>query len=144
VSGDRQSESVETALKIAIAYHREKGEGTRQRLSGREPGSHGVGVGGISVGGIGTNRKFFGSLLAGVDRLPHTHRLEHNAFSRKQPEWGAHLADELQRIVALHDGSNIAAVIVEPVAGSPGFDSAERLFRAAAGDLRKIRNSADF
>jgi beta-alanine--pyruvate transaminase len=114
------SESVETALKIAIAYHRVKGEGTRQRLIGRERGYHGVGFGGISVGGIGTNRKFFGSLLTGVDHLPHTHSLEHNAFSRKQPEWGAHLADELERIVALHDASNIAAVIVEPVAGSTG------------------------
>ncbi|HSF76415.1 MAG TPA: aspartate aminotransferase family protein [Microcoleus sp.] len=114
------SESVETALKIAIAYHRVKGEGTRQRLIGRERGYHGVGFGGISVGGIGTNRKFFGSLLTGVDHLPHTHNLEHNAFSRKQPEWGAHLADELERIVALHDASNIAAVIVEPVAGSTG------------------------
>ncbi|MEG4492362.1 aspartate aminotransferase family protein [Microcoleus sp. D3_18_C4] len=114
------SESVETALKIAIAYHRVKGEGTRQRLIGRERGYHGVGFGGISVGGIGTNRKFFGSLLTGVDHLPHTHNLEHNAFSRKQPAWGAHLADELERIVALHDASNIAAVIVEPVAGSTG------------------------
>ena len=114
------SESVETALKIAIAYHRVKGEGTRQRLIGRERGYHGVGFGGISVGGIGTNRKFFGSLLTGVDHLPHTHSLEHNAFSRKQPEWGAHLADELERIVALHDASNIAAVIVELVAGSTG------------------------
>jgi len=114
------SESVETALKIAIAYHRAKGEGTRQRLIGRERGYHGVGFGGISVGGIGTNRKMFGSLLTGVDHLPHTHNLEHNAFSRKQPEWGAHLADELERIVALHDASNIAAVIVEPVAGSTG------------------------
>lgn len=114
------SESVETALKIAIAYHRVKGEGTRQRLIGRERGYHGVGFGGISVGGIGPNRKFFGSLLTGVDHLPHTHNLEHNAFSRKQPKWGAHLADELERIVALHDASNIAAVIVEPVAGSTG------------------------
>lgn len=114
------SESVETALKIAIAYHRVRGEGTRQRLIGRERGYHGVGFGGISVGGIGTTRKFFGSLLTGVDHLPHTHNLEHNAFSRKQPEWGAHLADELERIVALHDASNIAAVIVEPVAGSTG------------------------
>lgn len=120
MSGAQQSESVETALKIAIAYHRVKGEGTRPRSIGRERGYHGVGFGGISVGGIGTNRKFFGSLLAGVDHLPHTHRLEHNAFSRKQPEWGAHLADELQRIVAVHDASNIAAVIVEPVAGSTG------------------------
>ena len=86
MSGDRQSESVETALKIAIAYHRVKGEGTRQRSIGRERGYHGVGCGGISVGGIGTNRKFFGSLLAGADYLPHTHSLEPNAFSRKQPK----------------------------------------------------------
>lgn len=114
------SEAVDSALKIAIAYHRARGEGTRQRLIGRERGYHGVGFGGISVGGIGPNRKFFGSLLTGVDHLPHTHNLEHNAFSRQQPDWGAHLADELERIVALHDASNIAAVIVEPVAGSTG------------------------
>jgi beta-alanine--pyruvate transaminase len=114
------SEAVDSALKIALAYHRARGEGTRQRLIGRERGYHGVGFGGISVGGIGPNRKFFGSLLTGVDHLPHTHSLEHNAFSRKQPAWGAHLADELERIVALHDASNIAAVIVEPVAGSTG------------------------
>lgn len=114
------SEAVDSALKIAIAYHRAKGEGTRQRLIGRERGYHGVGFGGISVGGIGPNRKFFGSLLNGVDHLPHTHNLEQNAFSRGQPEWGAHLADELERLVALHDASNIAAVIVEPVAGSTG------------------------
>jgi beta-alanine--pyruvate transaminase len=114
------SEAVDSALKIAIAYHRAKGQGTRQRLIGRERGYHGVGFGGISVGGIGPNRKFFGSLLNGVDHLPHTHSLEHNAFSKGQPAWGAHLADELERIVALHDASNIAAVIVEPVAGSTG------------------------
>lgn len=114
------SEAVDSALKIALAYHRARGEGTRQRLIGRERGYHGVGFGGISVGGIGPNRKFFGGLLNGVDHLPHTHSLEHNAFSRQQPEWGAHLADELERIVALHDASNIAAVIVEPVAGSTG------------------------
>ncbi|OCR01331.1 omega amino acid--pyruvate aminotransferase [Oscillatoriales cyanobacterium USR001] len=114
------SESVETALKIAIAYHRVKGEGTRQRLIGRERGYHGVGFGGISVGGISPNRKFFGSLLNGVDHLPHTHNLEKNAFTRGQPEWGAHLADELEKIVTLHDASTIAAVIVEPVAGSTG------------------------
>ncbi|MBE9178337.1 aspartate aminotransferase family protein [Oculatella sp. LEGE 06141] len=114
------SEAVDSALKIAIAYHRVCGQGSRQRLIGRERGYHGVGFGGISVGGIGPNRKFFGSLLNGVDHLPHTHNLEHNAFSRQQPEWGAHLADELERIVALHDASNIAAVIVEPVAGSTG------------------------
>lgn len=114
------SEAVESALKIALAYHRVRGQGTRQRLIGRERGYHGVNFGGISVGGIPTVRKFFGSLLTGVDHLPHTHDLEHNAFSRGQPTWGAHLADDLERIVALHDASNIAAVIVEPVAGSTG------------------------
>ncbi|BAC07960.1 omega-amino acid:pyruvate aminotransferase [Thermosynechococcus vestitus BP-1] len=114
------SEAVDTALKIALAYHRLRGEGTRQRLIGRERGYHGVGFGGISVGGIAPNRKFFGSLLAGVDHLPHTHNLEHNAFSKGQPTWGAHLADELERLVALHDASTIAAVIVEPLAGSTG------------------------
>ncbi len=114
------SESVDTALKIALAYHRVRGEGTRTRLIGRERGYHGVGFGGISVGGIAPNRKFFGSLIPGVDHLPHTHSLEHNAFSRGQPQWGAHLADELERLVTLHDASTIAAVIVEPVAGSTG------------------------
>jgi len=114
------SEAVDTALKIALAYHRLRGEGTRQRLIGRERGYHGVGFGGVSVGGIAANRKFFGSLLPGVDHLPHTHALEHNAFSRGQPAWGAHLADELERLVTLHDASTIAAVIVEPLAGSTG------------------------
>ncbi|HIK24375.1 MAG: aspartate aminotransferase family protein [Thermosynechococcus sp. Uc] len=114
------SEAVDTALKIALAYHRLRGEGSRQRLIGRERGYHGVGFGGISVGGIAPNRKFFGSLLAGVDHLPHTHNLEQNAFSKGQPAWGAHLADELERLVALHDASTIAAVIVEPLAGSTG------------------------
>jgi beta-alanine--pyruvate transaminase len=114
------SEAVDTALKIAIAYHRVRGEASRTRLIGRERGYHGVGFGGISVGGISGNRKFFGSLLPGVDHLPHTHDLAHNAFTRGQPAWGAHLADELERLVALHDASTIAAVIVEPVAGSTG------------------------
>ncbi len=114
------SESVDTALKIALAYHRAKGEGTRTRLIGRERGYHGVGFGGISVGGMVKNRMFFGSMLGNVDHLPHTHSLEHQQHSRGQPEWGAHLADELENIVALHDASNIAAVIVEPVAGSTG------------------------
>jgi beta-alanine--pyruvate transaminase len=114
------SEAVDTALKIALAYHRVRGEGARTRLIGRERGYHGVGFGGISVGGIAPNRKFFGSLIPGVDHLPHTHNLEHNAFTRGQPEWGAHLADELERIVTLHDASTIAAVIVEPLAGSTG------------------------
>jgi beta-alanine--pyruvate transaminase len=114
------SEAVDTALKIALAYQRIKGEGSRTRLIGRERGYHGVGFGGISVGGIVGNRKMFGTLLAGVDHLPHTHSPEHNAFTKGEPDWGAHLADELERIVALHDASTIAAVIVEPVAGSTG------------------------
>ena len=115
------SEAVDTALKIALAYHRARGEGHRNVLIGRERGYHGVGFGGISVGGIPANRKVYGSLLPRVDHLPHTHNLEKNAFSRGQPAWGAHLADELEtRIIALHDASNIAAVIVEPVAGSTG------------------------
>ncbi len=98
------SESVDTALKIALAYHRARGEGQRTRLIGRERGYHGVGFGGISVGGIAPNRKTFsGALLPSVDHLPHTHDLEHNAFSKGQPAWGAHLADELERIVTLHD-----------------------------------------
>jgi beta-alanine--pyruvate transaminase len=114
------SESVETALKIALAYHRVKGDGAKFRLIGRERGYHGVNFGGISVGGIVPNRKMFGTLLTGVDHLPHTHDLAKNAFSRGEPEHGADLADELERIVALHDASTIAAVIVEPVAGSTG------------------------
>ena len=114
------SEAVDTALKVAIAYHRLRGEGTRTRLIGRERGYHGVGFGGISVGGMVLNRKFYGPMLSGVDHLPHTHDLERNRFSRGQPESGAHLADALEGIVALHDASTIAAVIVEPMAGSAG------------------------
>jgi beta-alanine--pyruvate transaminase len=114
------SESVETALKVALAYQRVKGEGSRTRLIGRERGYHGVNFGGISVGGIVSNRKMFGSLLTGVDHLPHTHNLSKNAYSRGLPQHGLELADELERIVTLHDASTIAAVIVEPVAGSTG------------------------
>jgi beta-alanine--pyruvate transaminase len=114
------SESVDTALKIALAYHRVRGEGARFRLIGRERGYHGVNFGGISVGGIVSNRKMFGTLLTGVDHLPHTHIPGRNAFTRGVPEHGADLADELERIVALHDASTVAAVIVEPVAGSTG------------------------
>jgi beta-alanine--pyruvate transaminase len=114
------SESVDTALKIALAYHRVRGEGARQRFIGRERGYHGVGFGGISVGGMVNNRKFFGNMLAGVDHLPHTHDLARNRNARGLPMHGAELADELERIVALHDASTIAAVIVEPVAGSTG------------------------
>jgi beta-alanine--pyruvate transaminase len=114
------SESVDTALKIALAYHRARGKGTKTRLIGRERGYHGVGFGGISVGGIPKNRMYFGSLLTGVDHLPHTHGVAGNLFAQGQPKNGAELADALEGIVALHDASNIAAVIVEPVAGSTG------------------------
>lgn len=127
------SESVETALKIALAYHRVRGEGTRTRLIGRERGYHGVNFGGISVGGIVNNRKFFGSLLTGVDHLPHTHLPDQNAYTRGQPEHGAYLADDLERIVALHGGENIAAVIVEPMAGSTG------VLMPPKGYLEKLR-----
>jgi len=113
------SESGDTALKIALAYQRARGQAQRVRLVGRERGYHGVGFGGMSVGGIGPNRKQFGALLPYVDHLPHTHSLAHNAFSRGQPAWGAHLADALEGLVALH-GDTIAAVMVEPVAGSTG------------------------
>ncbi len=114
------SEAVETALKMAIAYHRARGEGQRTRLIGRERGYHGVNFGGISVGGIAGNRKSFGTMVGGVDHLRHTHDLQKNAFTRGIPEHGAELADDLERIVTLHDASTIAAVIVEPVAGSTG------------------------
>ena len=115
------SESVDTALKIALAYHRARGEGQRTRFIGRERGYHGVGFGGISVGGILANRKAFsGNLMPHVDHLPHTLNIAECAFTRGQPTWGAHLADELERLVVLHDASTIAAVIVEPLAGSTG------------------------
>jgi beta-alanine--pyruvate transaminase len=114
------SESVETALKLALAYHRVKGEGQRTRLIGRERGYHGVNFGGTAVGGIVANRRIFGSLVAGVDHLRHTHDPARNAFSRGQPKHGAELAEDLERLCALHDPSTIAAVIVEPVACSAG------------------------
>ncbi|WP_055047664.1 aspartate aminotransferase family protein [Devosia sp. A16] len=115
------SESVETALKVALAYHKVKGDAGRFRLIGRERGYHGVNFGGISVGGIVTNRKMFGTLLTGVDHLPHTHTPGKNQFTRGEREMGGEdLASELERIVTLHDASTIAAVIVEPVAGSTG------------------------
>ena len=114
------SESVETALKMALAYHRARGEGQRTRLIGRERGYHGVNFGGISVGGMVANRKMFGTLLAGVDHIRHTHDPVRNAFTVGQPEHGAEFADDLERLVALHDASTIAAVIVEPIAGSTG------------------------
>lgn len=131
------SESVDTALKMALAYQRLKGEGTRFRLIGRERGYHGVGFGGLAVGGIGNNRKMFGPLVPGTDHLPHTHNLEKNAFSRGEPEWGAHLADDLERIVTLHDASTIAAVIVEPMAGSAG------VLIPPKGYLQKLRAICD-
>jgi beta-alanine--pyruvate transaminase len=115
------SESVDTALKIALAYHRVRGDAARTRIIGRERGYHGVGFGGISVGGMVANRKMWPTaMLPGVDHLPHTHDLARNAFSRGQPAHGAELADALERLVALHDASTIAAVIVEPIAGSTG------------------------
>jgi beta-alanine--pyruvate transaminase len=131
------SEAVDTALKIALAFHNVRGEGSRTRLIGRERGYHGVGFGGTSVGGIVANRKFFGSLLAGVDHLPATYNREHQAFSKGEPDWGEHLADDLERIVALHDGSTIAAVIVEPMAGSTG------VLPAPKGYLRRLRAICD-
>jgi beta-alanine--pyruvate transaminase len=131
------SEAVDTALKIALAYHNVRGEGGRTRLIGRERGYHGVGFGGISVGGLVNNRKFFGSLLTGVDHLPATYSREHQAFSIGEPEWGAHLADDLERIVALHGANTIAAVIVEPMAGSTG------VLAAPKGYLQKLRAICD-
>jgi beta-alanine--pyruvate transaminase len=114
------SEAVDTALKIALAFHKVRGEGSRVRLIGRERGYHGVGFGGVAVGGIVSNRKQFGTLMVGVDHLPTTYNRDKQAFTVGEPEWGAHLADELDRLVALHDASTIAAVIVEPVAASTG------------------------
>ncbi|MGB9149085.1 MAG: aspartate aminotransferase family protein [Burkholderiales bacterium] len=132
------SESVDTALKMALAYHRARGEGQRTRFIGRERGYHGVGFGGISVGGMVNNRKVYsGALLPGVDHLPHTFNLKEQAYSKGQPAWGAHLADELERIVTLHDASNIAAVIVEPLAGSTG------VLVPPKGYLEKLRAICD-
>jgi beta-alanine--pyruvate transaminase len=131
------SESVETALKMAIAYHRARGEGHRTRLIGRERGYHGVNFGGTSVGGMVANRKMFGHLLAGVDHIRHTHDLARNAYSRGQPAHGAELADDLERLVALHDASTIAAVIVEPVAGSTG------VLIPPQGYLQRLREICD-
>jgi beta-alanine--pyruvate transaminase len=131
------SEAVDTALKIALAYHNVGGRGSRTRLIGRERGYHGVGFGGTAVGGIVANRKQFGNLLSGVDHLPTTYNREHQAFSKGEPDWGAHLADELDRIVALHDASTIAAVIVEPMAGSTG------VLPAPKGYLERLRAICD-
>ena len=131
------SEAVETALKMAIAYHRARGEGSRTRLIGRERGYHGVNFGGISVGGIVSNRKMFGTLLAGVDHIRHTHDPARNAFSVGQPAHGAEFAEDLERLVALHDASTIAAVIVEPVAGSTG------VLIPPQGYLQRLREICD-
>lgn len=131
------SESVDTALKIALAYHRAKGQGQRVRFIGRERGYHGVGFGGISVGGMVANRKQFGLQLPYVDHLPHTHLPEKNRFVRGQPEHGAELADALERLIALHDASTIAAVIVEPLAGSTG------VLVPPKGYLQKLRSICD-
>src|SRR5262245_50991163 len=127
------SEAVDTALKIALGYHKARGEGARTRFIGRERGYHGIGFGGISVGGMGANRKQFGNMLAGVDHLQSTYNRTEQAYTKGEPEWGAHLADELSRLIALHDASTIAAVIVEPVAGSTG------ILPPPKGYLKKLR-----
>ena len=131
------SESVETALKIAIAYQRMRGQASRTRLIGRERGYHGVNFGGISVGGIVNNRKMFGTLLSGVDHLPHTHLPDLNSFSKGQPEHGLELANDLERIIKLHYASTIAAVIVEPVSGSTG------VLIPPVGYLERLRDLCD-
>ncbi|MEP9379483.1 aspartate aminotransferase family protein [Aquabacter sp. CN5-332] len=131
------SEAVDTALKIALAYQNVIGQGARTRLIGRERGYHGVGFGGISVGGIVPNRKAFGTLLVGVDHLPATYDRAKQAFTKGEPEYGAHFADELERIVALHDASTIAAVIVEPMAGSTG------VIPSPKGYLKRLREICD-
>jgi beta-alanine--pyruvate transaminase len=128
---------VETALKMAIAYHRVRGEGARTRLIGRERGYHGVNFGGISVGGIVSNRKMFGTLLGGVDHIRHTHDPARNAFTAGEPEYGVELAEDLERIVTLHDASTIAALIVEPVAGSTG------VLIPPKGYLKRLREICD-
>ncbi|HWV54951.1 aspartate aminotransferase family protein [Pseudorhodoplanes sp.] len=131
------SEAVDTAMKIALGYWNARGQGQRQRFIGRERGYHGVGFGGMSVGGIGNNRKAFGVMLAGVDHLPHTYNREQQAFSKGEPEWGAHLADELERIVALNGDNTIAAVFVEPMAGSTA------VLPAPKGYLQRLRAICD-
>ncbi len=131
------SEAVETALKIALAYHKLNGEGGRTRLIGRERAYHGVNFGGVSVGGMVNNRKMYGTLLGGVDHLPHTHLPELNSFVKGQPQHGVNLADDLERICALHDPSTIAAVIVEPIAGSTG------VLIPPKGYLQRLRKICD-
>jgi beta-alanine--pyruvate transaminase len=131
------SEAVDTALKIALAYHNVRGNASRVRLIGRERGYHGVGFGGIAVGGIVSNRKQFGALMAGIDHLPMTYNRAEQAFTIGEPEWGAHLADALDGLVALHDASTIAAVIVEPLAASTG------VLPAPKGYLQRLRAICD-
>jgi beta-alanine--pyruvate transaminase len=131
------SEAVDTGLKIALAYHRVRGEGQRTRFIGREKGYHGVGFGGISVGGMVNNRKFFGAMLPGVDHMRHTLDIERNGFSRGLPKHGAELADDLERICQLHDASTIAAVIVEPISGSAG------VVLPPEGYLKRLREICD-
>jgi beta-alanine--pyruvate transaminase len=131
------SEAADTALKIALAYWNARGEGQRTRFIGRERGYHGVGFGGMAVGGLANNRKAFGAMLPGVDHLPHTYNREQQAFSKGEPEWGAHLADELERIVALHGDTTIAGVIVEPMAGSTA------VLPAPKGYLPRLRAICD-
>ena len=131
------SEAVDTALKMALAYHRVRGDAARTRLIGRERGYHGVNFGGISVGGIVANRKMFGPMLGGVDHIRHTHDPVRNAFSVGQPAHGAEFADDLERLIALHDASTIAAVIVEPVAGSTG------VLIPPVGYLQRLREICD-
>jgi beta-alanine--pyruvate transaminase len=131
------SEAVDTALKVALAYHNVRGNASRVRLIGRERGYHGVGFGGIAVGGIVSNRKQFGALFAGVDHLTSTYNRAEQAFTIGEPEWGAHLADDLDRLVALHDASTIAAVIVEPLAASTG------VLPAPKGYLKRLREICD-
>ncbi len=127
------SEAADTALKMALAYHQISGQGARSRLIGRERGYHGVGFGGTSVGGMVNNRKMFGTLLTGVDHLPATYDREKQAFSRGEPDYGAHFADALENLVNLHGANTIAAVIVEPMAGSTG------VLPAPKGYLKRLR-----
>ncbi|ABE38526.1 aspartate aminotransferase family protein [Rhodopseudomonas pseudopalustris] len=127
------SEAADTALKIAMAWQQIRGQGSRTRFIGRERGYHGVGFGGTAVGGIGNNRKMFGTLLNGVDHLPATYDRDKQAFSKGEPEYGAHFADALEGLVNLHGANTIAAVIVEPMAGSTG------VLPAPKGYLKKLR-----
>lgn len=135
--GNSGSEAVDTALKVAVAYHVSRGEGQRSRFISREKGYHGVNVGGTSVGGIPTNRKSFGALLSGTDHLPHTWDPKEMAFSKGQPTWGLHLAEELESILTLQDASTIAGVIIEPVIGSGG------VIVPPEGYLERIREICD-